>query len=291
MSIQLTPEQEAKIPEYITKYMAMSTNTAKITDEEAEEGVKALYELLELPMPEIVKMPSIKAAWDEVVERCVPPDEKDRDIIVKELKDEPVWPRSEGSFDAGYFAYCDFLIQELNIELPDIYHLYRKTAPLHLMWPLDDVCILSERFNTCEVRGTQLHCESGPAIAYDDGLKMWYINDLEVDEKVVMRPHEQTRDEIEKEQNADIKAIRIERYGWLNYLGLIKAELIDETPNDVEGTWEALYKTPSDGHRFVATDPAGPIQVMGVPSNIQTCIEARTWLVPEGKKINIIGRT
>ena len=94
-----------------------------------------------------------------------------------------------------------------------------------------------------------------------------------------MNPESQTIDQINKEENADVRSIRIERFGWSNYLKTIGAEPVDESENYVTGCPEALYRT-EHGVRLVVVCPTGRTFAMGVPDEIKTCEQAQKWLGP-----------
>ena len=60
--------------------------------------------------------------------------------------------------------------------------------------------------------------------------------------------------------------------------------------NAVEGTLEALYKTPKGEQRLVVTCPTGRLFALGVPPEVETCEAAQVWLGGD-KKMNVIART
>jgi len=137
----------------------------------------------------------------------------------------------------------------------------------------------------------RLHREDGPAVIYANGLQVWYLNGVEVTEQIVMHPETLNVNQIKKERNAEVRAIMVERFGWLRYLQESNAQLIDKRDNLIENTKEALYEGLRDC-RLVVTCPTGRVFVLGIPSRIKTCEQAQKWLGNEGrKKINVIGRT
>jgi hypothetical protein len=134
------------------------------------------------------------------------------------------------------------------------------------------------------------HCEDGPSHEWSDGWKLWHIEGHRVDSQLVLRPETQTITQIEEETNQDIKAIRIARFGWDRYLKETGSECLDDYENVLEGTMEALYKTPSGETRLVATCATGRLFSMGVPPEITTCEQARLWR-QGGRKIKMTFRT
>ena len=151
-----------------------------------------------------------------------------------------------------------------------------------LIYPLERFAVICDRPKTINMRGGVLHCEAGPAWEYRDGLCGWSIGGLRVDEQIVMRPETQTVEQIDNEPNNDIRAIRLDRFGADRYLIETGASVIDEGPNAIEGTHEALLKTGSGQVFMWPTCPSGRVcPPLRVPRTIKTCEEARNWLAGE----------
>jgi hypothetical protein len=158
---------------------------------------------------------------------------------------------------------------------------------------LPDRCIVSDfPDRLCVDPQWRPHCGDGPSHRWSDGWELWYLNGLKVDEQLVMRPKTQTIQQIDGELNEDLKAIRIERYGWPEYLATSGAQLVDERQNFVEGTREALYRQWSGQLRLVVTCPTGRHPyALGVGDNhIVTCEQAQNWLAGE-KPFRTLART
>ena len=134
------------------------------------------------------------------------------------------------------------------------------------------------------------HCEDGPALAWGCGTKVWSLNGVVVDEQVVMRPETQTVKQIDGEDNNDVRAIRIDRFGWPSYLKESQAKCVSERRNEIEGTLEALYRTEAGDQRLVVTCPTGRVFALGVPTTVKTCEAAQHWL-SGSKKLRVLART
>ena len=107
--------------------------------------------------------------------------------------------------------------------------------------------------------------------------------------QIVVRPKTQTTDQIDKEDNSEIKRIRIERFGWPRYLKETKAKVLDFRRNDVDGTDESLMQA-NDGSRLLvcACPSTARVYAMRVEKSVSSCEAAQNWL-NGGRKINIIG--
>jgi len=190
---------------------------------------------------------------------------------------------------SSWDSYLTFFKYGLGLTIPE----HRKYAAWEWLACTSGFRFLHKKFvmvcDNPEKIDRSLHNETGPTHRWRDGFSIWHINRIQVDEQIVMRPETQTIEQIESEQNADVKAVRIERFGWLRYISETGAREIDATENAIEGTYEELYTMPDGSKRFVATCPTGKIPVMGVPQEIETCEQARRWLCPE--KVNLTFRT
>jgi len=283
--------EAAIVDEAIAKYTAWNRQRHDMTHEEYEEAVKYIYTSSDLPLPKrgYLVFKSISEAWKYVAKNT---SENEREYQEK-LK-HPIQPVLGGVPCADLLAAIDVEEQVTGKPIEDpIISGFKALAKVGVFWALDEQCVFVETPDTYLNEQGQLHREDGPAIDYQGHDYQWFINDIRVDEQIVMRPQTQTLDDILNERNADKQAIRIERYGWLPFLGLIKAETLDERENLVEGTYEVLYAT-NWGKKFVALCPTGKIPVMGVPAHIATCEQAQKWLnggVEFDFPLNIIGRT
>jgi hypothetical protein len=104
-------------------------------------------------------------------------------------------------------------------------------------WCYENYVIISERptfvgMNTQE----RIHCESGPAIAFADGWKVWALNGIVVEEKHVMTPASKLDPtEILAEPNADIRRELIRKLGIERMLSKLPHKVLDK-----QGTYELL---------------------------------------------------
>lgn len=137
----------------------------------------------------------------------------------------------------------------------------------------------------------QLHCEDGPAIEWRDGNVAWYIEGVRVDRQIVMAPETQTVAQIDAEQNADVKEIRIRRFGWPRYLQESGARVVDSRICEVTNTTEALMETKDGNRRLMVTCPTRRRFAPGVPREIKTCEEAQRWLAGPFGQARVVART
>src|SRR5690606_4718216 len=67
--------------------------------------------------------------------------------------------------------------------------------------------------------------------------------------------------------------------GWRRYLKAIEAKPIDQRQNDIDGTNEALFRTP-DGMvvLLAACRSTGRIYALEQPPEVKTCEQAQNWM-------------
>lgn len=251
-------EKEALIPVYVDKWIALQT--VQSTDEEIIQTIRDMWvELGEQP-PEVKIFDSPKACKAEKLDDS--------------FDYWSLWTAcSAGTYDFAKAIGIEF--DESKLELftrwslccPYIYantntvHVSRKPVAIH--WN----------------EAGQLHNDEGMSLSFADGWGIYTLNNVAVPEKVVMRPKEQTIEEINSEENEEIKRLRIERYGWLDYMKGIGAEKIDEYQNDIEGTKEFLLRGYNNMTILLCICPSTAKEfTLEVPPTIKTCVEAQDWL-------------
>jgi hypothetical protein len=245
---------------------------------EYETAVAYLYRMLKIAPPKngYLVFKNRNEAWKKVAETEAT-SRSEYDYLIA----RPIWPLSVGMNDAGIHA----AIEACDPDVRDYICLHK----IGYVWPLDDVCIFCEPPTILVNDQGDLHCDDGPAVSFNGEVNFWFINGIECDQQIVEDPLSQTVEEILADKNADRQAIRIERRGWLWFLQQTGATVLDEGPNDIEGTYEVLFDS-QFGRRLVPTCITGKIPALGVPNTVRTCAEAQLWL-HRGKKRNVVART
>jgi hypothetical protein len=78
----------------------------------------------------------------------------------------------------------------------------------------------------------RVHRLDGPAMLWPDGWSIYAMRGMEVPAVIIEHPETITVAAIEKEQNAELRRILIERYGWQRYIGDCGANVVDSVPLD-----------------------------------------------------------
>ena len=223
---ELTPEEAAQIPEYQTKYMEMATR--ETTQEKVEKAVhRQLNKILDnqnikvelVDSPLAAKRKMKKIAGDNFVEYrsiwflgYISKYEYSRDVLGCEIDADKFEELSDWALNVPYIVF--------NEEIAFVSKMPESIS-------YDDQ--------------RRLHNDDGPSVRFRDGFGLYTLNGVAVDEQIVMKPETQTVEQIRKEENEEVKRLRIERFGWQQYMDGIGAKLIDERRNDIEATLEFLF--------------------------------------------------
>ena len=134
---------------------------------------------------------------------------------------KPVYPYQDGSFSSALFSFYDFFINEIKIDisedLKEKFEIWKRTSDLGLLYPLKNVCIVSEK-PTCILtnESNNLHCENGPAIKYDGrgDFEIYSLNGVSVPKWLVMTPEEDlSLEDYHKIKNADVRTEFVRKFG------------------------------------------------------------------------------
>jgi hypothetical protein len=142
---------------------------------------------------------------------------------------ESVWASFRDSSDDGFwdsvYSYtphdADWLAEYRYFH--DVCGLAGETKRLSGLWelaqsagwalPHQHICWVSERHNIVQRDGRgRLHCNNGPALAYPDGWAIYAIHGVRVRGEVIERPETITTAAIDRERNAEVRRVMIERY-------------------------------------------------------------------------------
>ena len=209
-----------------------------------------------------------------------------------------------GQHEAGwlgfYEALRDFGIAECRKLTPMIE--FAKCAAW--TWAYDDVAIITDRpmaFHRDEIG--RPHCETGPALAYRDGVVLYALHGVTVPRFVIEEPEKITNELIEKEPNAEVRRVMLERFGWSRYLMETNSEILDEIKEeDAEEATDirlarlyrcglrgaSLYRKTIPGDEDLVMiklinstpEPDGSLKpyLLRVPPTTKNCLEAVAWI-------------
>lgn len=103
----------------------------------------------------------------------------------------------------------------------------------HWWFPYERLVLVSERprilrFDAAE----RLHNADGAAVEYADGYVSYAWHGVPVSPRLITDPASITLREIEREVNAEIRRVMLERYGWTRFMADSGANVVDSMPMD-----------------------------------------------------------
>jgi len=125
-----------------------------------------------------------------------------------------------GSHDSDWLSFYAYMYDVFHLEcvkpLVSLIELAQCCGWLALY---KNVAILQQRHNILH-RDTQgrLHSENSLAVGYPDGWGVFAWHGVRVPEYVILSPDKITVKDIQTETNAEIRRVKLERYGWERYL-------------------------------------------------------------------------
>ena len=272
MITSLTKEQSDRFPEFVDKWTRIGLSTEPADRPRAESALRAMYAQAGFKHPKIVWCGS---PFGNAITRAIVTKSSHASVGAS------VGASGYGQHDANWIGFVDYfrrvcLLAEQTEKLDGLTELCESAG-----WflPHQKLCWVSERHNIVRKNErNQLHCEDGPALAYPDGWQLWRLRGAAVDEQIVMRPETQTVEQINGEQNAEVKRHRIERFGTGRYLTAINAKSISERQNDIEGTREVLYQADGLSILACACPSTAKVFYLEVPPAVTTCEQAQKYL-------------
>jgi hypothetical protein len=271
----LTEENKAKIPEYIKKWLDVGTSTERINPERAQWISDYFYEkLLKLPKVPVVICDGPIAAWQEVCNH-----------VNGGKPIDYVYPYIDGSFDGGYFAFFDYCQEVLGAVLtPDLkekYEWYKATTGIGLFFPLDDVCIISQKPIEIHIEDRNLSADRTPAIAYADGFKIYSLHGITVPQWLAETPAELldpkkilTDPEL---KDVDVRREFIKKIGIQRCLKELGWKPIDAKDNYELGTVEVIDGSPRVYLKMENPSLPGIWHVEAVHPDCKTVQDAINW--------------
>ncbi|MHB0966039.1 MAG: DUF6745 domain-containing protein, partial [Bellilinea sp.] len=111
-------------------------------------------------------------------------------------------------------------------------------------YPFDGVCFVCDRPTAINMDAQwRLHSKDGPAVAFADGWNTYAVHGVRVPAWIIERPEAITPEKIESEQNAEVRRVMMDKFGWKAYCEQRGARMIDKHENDIFGElWEYTDK-------------------------------------------------
>lgn len=315
---KLTEADLRKLAEYKALAIEIGMNTKEADWAKSERTITQLYQKVNQPAPTFMRCvsPADMVLKYAIVANDIMPLKEVQKFNNARIPTPPECTKSmidqaigrvfqfHGNFEIGwvkYYQFCRDVLATRNRHFKEediiILDLWDECGNCNAWWSaFERVCFICDRPEITAINSqNQLHNEAGPAFRFrTDAWSLWSIRDVQLPffrgEKIVMRPQDQTIEEMDAEQNEEIRSICIGRYGWHRYLEMSGAEVLDARYNEIEGCEEALMKSKKGDVNLVTSCPTARLFALPVRPTITTCIEAQKWLHGD-RKCRVVFRT
>jgi len=268
---KLTPEQEAKFPEYVKKWIDIGTDTSRLEHDKTEKIVNSFRKLINMEEAPLIIVENPIEAW---VACCLVEHGVKKENLISEMKQvfhgnpkkyeipEASLPYQTGSFFASVFSFYDYMLEELKIDIDkDLwikYKTWESTSQIGCIYPLDNISIVCQKPLYIKLNENNvLHCDGGPALEYagEGDFKVYALNGVSVPEYLAVTPsHQIDLDLYNKEENADVRAEFIRKVGIERFLD--KGILMDTYKNYDQEEHEFWYSSEYELYDMKAMFPS-----------------------------------
>lgn len=231
---KLTKEQESRMSVYAEKWVNTGISTARINPARAKEIINAYQrEVLQAKETPVIITNNPIEGWVAVVlltegtaidkvqdeMEAVFQNKETLDTLLK--NNPPVYPYQDGSFYSSIISFYDFMINELGVEIEDDlmkrYQAWSDTTELGLVFPLDEVAVVTEKPLTLNFNEEgQLHADGKPAMMYAGmgEFEVYSLNGVRVPKWLAMAD-EGSLDlsQYSKIENADVRTEFVRKFG------------------------------------------------------------------------------
>lgn len=173
----LTPAQEAKIPEYVDKFLKIGMSTEPMDIEAAKAAITASYAHMKLPAPEFVIADSPFAGAKLAAQL-----EHGREEVTRAEVQAQNSSASYGSFEAYWVSFYSFCFNELNVPKNDLINIVEAIVKnCGVYWTFKDLVVLTHKPIAIHMVDKKLHNPNGMALEYRDGTGLYCIDGVAYD--------------------------------------------------------------------------------------------------------------
>lgn len=282
MAKQTKEQKENRIfDKTAASFIAILSNLKKTPKKEAvDDWLKLIYDMYSLPVPKLI---IYARSPDEAIAIATAAMKKDG-----EDAGFPVNTAFSGIYSVAWVAHYTAI---KNAGIDD---LGEFAAPVSVLenfarnaWDgvlLDNLAIVVKHPSIINTdQDGQLHCATGPAISWGDGICDYYWHGTPVSEKVVMRAAEISKNELLSEKNTEVRRAMFEIIGWDVVAGLLDANCIDTWTDNATGLAYSLFEIGTNFPKLLKKQSPilktgyQPVYFEPVHEELNTAQAARKW--------------
>lgn len=292
----MSPEQEKQVPVWRKRWFEIGTRTGPAKKKAAVSAAMILREALGVTKKPIVIWANSPLQALQILgvlnraEATSLEDLKRKAAMAKpemSFLGQALWGQVE-AFWICFYTFCRDILGIRYVEKQN--KLLNAWADLahstFWWWCFENYIVFSERPTEIHLvpppeGGTErLHNTAGPAVAFKDGTKYWYVEGVRVPSKIVEAPEKLTAGDVRSETNQEVRRIMLQRMGLEKFLKESGSEIIhseEDPPRRLHRT--AQFPGEPEPHVYVEVqDPSTErMYFLRVPPTVTTCTEAVAW--------------
>ena len=249
---QLTRTQEKQMRIVREKWLKLFFSGKKINRPKAKKYIEWLYSEAKLKKPVIVFLESplgiqhganlIKKVFGEKNQVRDQVYDQVRDQVYDQVKKENLeffnWAWTGLAWDSAWLSFYDFF-QKIGIKYKEKrFKEYIKVAETEIYDAifLDGIAILASLPSRIDLnKEGRLHCETGPAIEWRDGYKLWYLNGVVIQPELFNKIPAMTAEEVLGIENSEIRRVVFEVMNKKKLETLKDFQVLEEIRDDGYG--------------------------------------------------------
>ena len=136
-----------------------------------------------------------------------------------------------GSFDATYFSFYNYFLNELkiNYKCKEKYMLYEKLLSYGYIYSLKNICFVSEKPIKIKKQNKRLHADIESALEYADGFSLYRLHGVSVPKWLVMTSADKLDvNKIMAIENVEVRKEAIQKIGLTNLMKKLNGKVLSK---------------------------------------------------------------
>ena len=175
---ELTPEQEAKIPEYLERFRKIGMSCGETNKTAAEEAVRKSYEYIHKTTGSCVKNPEFVWAGGpaEGAKLAAQFAKGDLNVTSTEIQAQASMA-SYGSFEAYWVSTYAFVSEQLPVKKDELVGIAIAIVEnCGVFWTFEDIVVMTPKPIIMKIENNKLHNETGESLMYPNGESLYIFN-------------------------------------------------------------------------------------------------------------------
>lgn len=268
---ELTKEQEAQLQPHADMWIKIGLSTEPVDFEEAKKYARLAYQRAGVKEPTKFYLVDGPLAAIKLIKELDP--SKSEKTIFNEM--------CHSSHDASWLSFYDFFATvvgiEFTVKIDGLIGLAKNSGWVSLY---EDTVVIQQRPELIKFDDqNRLHCETGPAIRYRDGLSVYSWHGVTIPKEWIENKATALTPKVALTwSNIEQRRCACEILGWANILRELNSTVIDSDADPMIGDLLEVEIPEIGREKFLqVVCGTGRTFAIPVPPNMKTALEANAW--------------